>query len=326
MLQKQTVSQNVKVNLYKPTRVPKSFKEQQAPPNGTPNIRALPSFSFHSNIQQPASVLYGERFGNARTVQVSPFERMLAEEAVDGNRALEVAKLKNSLESSKLKKVQAEPILTPAKRGETEEDRYMARATASMEDNRPPFRVSSVDEQGTLGVSFKSRLPDSEFVRQSRLKNLTTPEHVASLKLPPNTIKETLLQAEEEGAGQRAVRESETFRTPQPPRESYFARGPEQSPLIEESDGQPSLGREQELGEPEIPNRLTAYGEEADPLVEVVPTQGETEAEGAGRRGRPVEYSDTPHRIARETASKNRKADKHYRQNLARKLFSALKK
>lgn len=314
MLQKQSVSQNVKVNIYKPTRVPKDFKERQAPHNGTPNIRALPSFSFHSSVQQPASVLYGERFGNARTVQVSPFERLLAQEAVDDNRSLEVAKLKNSLESSKLKKIQDEPILAPARRGESEEDRFMARATASMEDNRPPFRVSSVDEQGTLGVSFKSRLP-KEALREARLRYLI-----------PSTIERSLQQAEEEElTGQPAVRgESDTLRTDQGFGESPFTV-PEEHGSIQPSTEHtyqeaPDRKRDQQLGEPEIPNRLTAYNAEhgttgdllEDQRGEYAPfTQGDAEyvPEIPVRRGpgAPIRFDDTPHRRGREYMREYRK-------------------
>jgi hypothetical protein len=318
-LQKQTVSQNVKVNIYKPTRVPKEYKIKQLGRDGAggavPNIRELPSFSFHSTVQQPASVLYGERFGNPRTVNVSPFERLLAQEAVDDNRALEVARLRNSLESSKLKKIQAEPILAPRRSGETEEDQFMARATASMDDNRPPFRISSVDEQGTLGVSFRSRLP-AEDIREARLKHLA-----------PTTIERSLQQGEEEAlTGQPAVRgESDRFRTEQPFGESPFGVPEEPVPLVVHTYKEsPDRKRDQQLGEPEIPNRLTAYnaehGTSGDVLEEqrgeVVPiTQGQAEEyqpETPVRRGRgrPVQFVDSAHRRNREAVRAHRQRAK----------------
>ena len=49
-VQKQQVSQNVKVNIYKPSRVPRDYKVKQLPRDGAggamPNVRELPASSF----------------------------------------------------------------------------------------------------------------------------------------------------------------------------------------------------------------------------------------------------------------------------------------
>jgi hypothetical protein len=193
----QSVNQNVKVTINKPSRIPKEFKVAQTNKGGVPNIRELPA-SFFQPTFQPRLTLFQEKFGDAKPVHVSPFERQLASLANQDNRAVEVSKLKNSLESDRLKRIEREPIQAPSFRGETEEEKWTARATASMEDNRPPFSVSSRDEATTLRPSFKSRLTEGDRMEmaQMRLKNIPRTEY---LKTAPNNITRSLHQAEEEG-------------------------------------------------------------------------------------------------------------------------------
>jgi hypothetical protein len=334
MQQKQSVNQNVKVTINKPSRIPKEFKVAQAN-KGVPNIRELPTSFFHQPTFQPRLTLYQEKFGDAKPVHVSPFERQLASLAVQDNRAVEVSKLKNSLESDRLKRIEREPIQAPSFRGETEEEKWTARATASMEDNRPPFSVSSRDEATTLRPSFKSRLTEGDKVEmaQMRLKNIPRTDY---LKTEPNNITRSLHQAEEEGLEGQANTgwgESQTFRTD--------AIGGTSEAQLEHASVQHTTqaGEDHEhtmpLGVPSIPNRLTEYyaqeGTPGDLLEaqrgEVVPfTQGQIEAEERRRPGRPIEYSDTQHREAREEKANERRAEKHYKKGLAQKIFNALKK
>ena len=164
--QKQTVSQNVKVNIYKEpkkSKIPKEFKVATQNKGAVPNIKELPQSVFHQPVFKPTLTLYNETFGDAtKQIRTDPFERQLASLAVQDNRALEVARLVNALENSRLKKAEREPIEAPTFRGESEEDRFMARATASTADNRKPFRVVDRNDATTLEVSRKARLTEGD--------------------------------------------------------------------------------------------------------------------------------------------------------------------
>jgi hypothetical protein len=334
----------VKVNINKPSRVPKEYKVKQLGRDGAggamPNVRELPSSSFQIVNNQPRPLLYNELFGNARPVSTSPFERLLASQAVEDNRQAQVGELRNSLESSRLKALQREPILRPARRAETEQDRFTERARASSENYTRPFSVTSVDEQGTIGASFKARIPQFEYLREQSAYTVVPPQPRGLFTGGvANTIDGVLQDAQSEGLSGQAEAprgESDTFRV-EPDAEEASVESTYSEAPDRRADG---MGQ---IGVPDIPDRLVAYlgqegtggdilqqaREEVVPVsqgavqeYEVISEEDETTARG---RGRPVEYSDTPHRIARESASKIRKADKHYKQNLARKLFSALK-
>jgi hypothetical protein len=286
MLQKQTVSQNVKVNIYKDKKVPRDFKIKQLSRDGaggTPNIRALPQSVFHSTVVQPSPTLYKEQFGYAKPVNVSPFERLLASEAVDNSRQLETATLRNALESSRLKAIQRQPIEAPVRRGESEEDRFLERARASQEEYKVPFRISTRQEAGTLGVSFRDRLSQAEYLREARKAHFGIPND-ASLR-PPNTVQSSLEQALQEGlTGERDLSqgESQTFRTDA--LGGDFSEQFNQGSVQSSPQGGTDHEHTQILGEPSIPDRLVSYlaqeGTSGDILEdqrgEVVPvTQGE---------------------------------------------------
>ena len=344
MLQKQQVSQNVKVNIYKPSRVPRDYKVKQLGRAGTggsvPNVRELPSSSFQIVNNQPRPLLYGELFGNARPVSASPFERLLASQAVEDNRQAQVGELRNSLENSRLKAIQRQPILASV-RGESEQGRFNARATASMEDNRRPFSVTSVDEQGTLGASFRARIPQTEYLREqlprereiSQYRALST----ASSLIHPSTLESVLQDAQSEGlSGQAELprAESSTFRSDQ--------EGASAEEQLEEASSQSTqqggadYGHDMVLGQPSIPDRLISYlaqeGTSGDLLQqqreEVVPvTQGAAEEYQVERRGRgaPRREGGTPEEQATRARQRERNA-RHYarRREGARELFGEL--
>lgn len=312
MLQKQTVSQNVKVNIYKEHRkskVPKEFKVATQNKGAVPNIRELPQSVFHQPVFQPKLTLYNETFGDAtRTFRTDPFERQLASLAVQDNRALETATLRNSLESSRLKAVEREPIQAPFFKGESEEERFMARATASSDDNREPFRVVDRNDATTLGVSRKDRLTEGDKLDMAEKRRIR-------FQAPPNSIRNSLAQAEEEletGQANTGVGESQTFRSQaDATAEAYTVINTDQA----EGDhsGLP-------LGEPSIPNRLVSFvaetGTAGDFLRqqrgEYAPvTEGQIEAEqiaieGRRSRGRTPTRTDEKGIKAREAVSRSR--------------------
>lgn len=337
-VQKQQVSQNVKVNIYKPSRVPRDYKVKQLGRDGAggsvPNVRELPSSSFQIVNNQPRPLLYGELFGNARPVSASPFERLLASQAVEDNRQAQVGELRNSLENSRLKAIQRQPILASV-RGESEQGRFTARATASMEDNRPPFSVTSVDEQGTLGASFRARIPQTEYLREREEYTVTQPQpRGAFTGGAATTIDAALQDAQNEGlAGQAQQQrgESDTFRTfpndEEASVESTYSEAPDRR-----ADGMA------QIGVPDIPDRLISYlgeaGTSGDILQqareEVVPvTQGAAEeyqvvTERRGR-GAPRREGGTPEEQATRARQRERNA-RHYarRREGARELFAEL--
>ena len=284
MLQKQTVSQNVKVNIYKPTRVPREYKKQLGRDGAS-----VPRSSFQIVNNQPQPLLNNDFLGNARPVSTSPFERLLVNHAVQDNRQLEVARLRNSLESSRLKAIEREPALEPARRGETESERFMAFAKASSDVNHEPSKVRSLGDQDPV-FSFKERLQE---VRPS---------------VEPSRFAET------EGLPRG---ESATFRE-EPAEQVTIMEEPEQFIPVDSEERVPYSGA---FGEPGPPNPLTAYVAEKDYTWDDVigPQQP-----NAGP-GHPIWYSDAKHVEDRENKARERKGDKHYKQSLAKKLFSALK-
>lgn len=339
MLQKQSVIQNVKVNINKPSRVPKDYKVKQLGRDGAggavPNVRELPASSFQIVNNQPRPLLYNELFGNARPVSTSPFERLLASQAVEDNRQAQVGELRNNLESSRLKAIQRQPILAPAFRGESEQDRFTARATASMEDNRRPFSVTSVDEQGTLGASFKARIPQVDYLQERSAYTVVPPQPRGLFTGgAANTIDGVLQDAQNEGlAGQAQQQrgESDTFRSfpddEEASVESTYSEAPDRR-----ADGMA------QIGVPDIPDRLISYlgeaGTSGDILQqardEVVPvTQGEAEeyqvATERQGRGAPRREGGTPEEQARRALQRERNA-RHYarRREGARELFGEL--
>jgi hypothetical protein len=333
MLQKQQVSQNVKVNIYKPSRVPRDYKVKQLPRDGAggvmPNLRELPSSSFQIVNNQPRPLLYNELFGNARPVSVSPFERLLASQAVDDNRQAQVGELRNSLESARLKAIQREPILRPARRAESEQERFTARATASTEDNRRPFSVTSVDEQGTLGASLKARIPQVDYLREQQAYTVVPPQPRGLFTGgAANTIDSVLQVAQREGlSGQAEIGrgESDTFRV-DPNLEEVAVESTYQEAPDRKSDGMA------QLGVPDIPDRLVSYlgkeGTGGDLLQqareEVVPaTQGaiqeyEVITEAERRRGRPRKEG-TPEEQARREYNRQAQA-KHVQKRALEKV------
>jgi hypothetical protein len=320
MLQKQTVSQNVKVNIYKSQRIPKDFKliqqNKASGAGGTPNIRALPQSVFHSTVIQPSSTLYKEQFGYAKPVNVSPFERLLASEAVEDNRQLETATLRNALESSRLKSIERRPIEAPVRRGESEEARFLARATASKEDNRQPFKVASRQQAGTLGVSFRDRISEGEYLQERRAQ----PEDESYRVLPQSTVESSIESAiSEASTGQRnyAEGESQTFRTDT--LGEGFGGQLGGASTIETPQSGEDHGHTQILGEPSIPDRLVDYlaesgtsgdllesqREEIVPLTEGQIQAGQIDLESRGR-GRPQVYSDPEHERGRKATAQTR--------------------
>lgn len=342
MLQKQNVSQNVKVNIYKPSRVPKDYKVKQLGRVGVggamPNVRELPSSSFQIVNNQPRPLLYNELFGNAKPVSTSPFERLMASQAVEDNRQAQVGQLRNSLESSRLKAVQREPILAPAFIGESEQERFTARATASMEDNRRPFSVTSVDEQGTLGTSFRARIPQFEYLQERAFNDyrvLPSEPRAEYIRGSSSTIDSVLQDAQSEGLsgqGELPRGESDTFRTfPDAEQASV------QSTYEEAPEGMA------QLGVPDIPDRLVSYlgqeGTSGDLLEEqrgeIVPvTQGavqqyeideETNIVSKPRgRGAPKTQSRTPEEEARKEAQREATAKTRLKQGVAEAKQSRL--
>lgn len=312
MLQKQTVSQNVKVNIYKPHRIPKDFKLiQQNNASGTPNIRALPQSVFHSTVVQPSSTLYKEQFGSARPINVSPFERLLASEAVDDNRQLEIATLRNALESSRLKAIQREPIQAPIRKGESEEARFLSRAAASTENITPPFRISARQNAGTIGVSFRDRISEE---RRPAQRVLTQVESYRVL--PQSTVESSIESAISEAlTGQRNYTEgeSQTFRT------DTLGEGFGGASTIETPQSGENHGHSHPLGEPAIPDRLVNYlaengtssdileqqREEIVPLTEGAIQAAQIELESRGR-GRPQIFSDPEHEKGRKATAQTR--------------------
>lgn len=340
MLQKQSVSQNVKVNIYKPERVPKEYKIKQLGRDGAggrmPNVRELPSSSFQIVNNQPRPLLYNELFGNARPVSTSPFERLLATQAVEDNRQAQVGQLKNSLESSRLKTIQREPILAPSFRGESEQELFTARATASMEDNRRPFSVTSVDEQGTLGASFKARIPQSEYLQErtfGEYQVLPPEPRGAYTRSSSSTIESVLQDAQSQPELPRG--ESDTFRT-----------FPDAEQATVESTYEEAPDRKKDamiLGVPDIPDRLISYAKEqgtsGDLLEaqrgEIVPvSQGAVEAYEIDEetnivskprgRGAPKTQSRTPEEEARKEAQREATARTRMKQGVAEAKQSRL--
>jgi hypothetical protein len=281
----QSVSQNVKVNIYKPER--KYFKiKQLGRDKEVPNIRQLPMSSFHITQHQPSPLLYQEKFGDARPVHVGRFEQALARMAVNDNRQAEVASLSNGLESSKLKKIEREPIQAPSFRGETEEQHFMARARASNDNYTNPFRITARQQAGTIGVSFRDRLQEQDYVREARLARFATPEHIAELKEPPNTVLSTLERARDEGLTGEAqpINESPTFRDGDLGGEAQFEDASVEQTHQEDIDRKHTMP----LGEPSIPNRLFTYAAEQGTTGDVLgeqrgeyfePVQGQAELE-----------------------------------------------
>lgn len=261
MLQKQTVSQNVKVNIYKPTRVPREYKKQLGRDGPS-----APRSSFQ--IVQP--LLNNDFLGNARPVSTSPFERLLVNHAQD-NRQLEVARLRNSLESSRLKAIEREPALEP-RRGETESERFMAFAKASSDVNHEPSKVRSLGDQDPV-FSFKERLQE---VSEPQLRP-SEPSRFAETELPRG--------------------ESATFRE-EPAEQVTIMEEPEQFIPVDSEERVPYSGA---FGEPGPPNPLTAYvAEEYQPET---PARGRVEDQGTPVRihGN-TKYSDDVHVKAKEKA------------------------
>ena len=331
MLQKQSVIQNVKVNINKPSRVPKEYKVKQLGRDGAggamPNVRELPSSSFQIVNNQPRPLLYNELFGNARPVSASPFERLLASQAVEDNRQAQVGELRNSLESSRLKALQREPILRPARRAETEQERFTERARASSENYTRPFSVTSVDEQGTIGTSFKARIPQVDYLREQQAYSVVPPQPRGLFTGgASSTIDAVLQDAQREGLGGLARDESNTFRADADLEdasvESTYSEAPDRR-----ADG---MGQ---IGEPDIPDRLISYLGEAgttgdlleEQRGEVVPlTQGAVQEyqvlseEEARGRGRPRKAGRTAEEEAK--AEYNRQAQAKH-QEKQRALF-----
>jgi hypothetical protein len=352
MLQKQSVIQNVKVNINKPSRVPKEYKVKQLGRDGAggvmPNVRELPSSSFQIVNNQPRPLLYNELFGNARPVSVSPFERLLASQAVEDNRQAQVGELRNSLESSRLKALQREPILRPSRRAETEQERFTERARASSENYTRPFSVTSVDEQGTLGASFKARIPQVDYLREQEAYTVVPPQPRGLFTGgASNTIDAVLQDAQREGLSGQAEAsrgESDTFRADaeEASVESTYSEAPDRR-----ADG---MGQ---IGEPDIPDRLISYlgeaGTSGDLLEEqrgeVVPvTQGAVQEyqvlseEEARRRGRPRKAGRTAEEEARAEYNRHaqakhqekqralfKKADDFRAERSGRQVFEALR-
>lgn len=245
---KQSVTQNVKVNIYKPKSIPKQFKVSTQNKGAVPNIKELPQSVFHQPVFKPTLTLYNETFGDAtRQISASPFERQLASLAVQDNRELETAKLQNTLESSRLKAVEREPIQRPSFVGESEQDRFMARATASTNDNREPFRVVDVNDATTLGVSRKDRLTEADKLDMAEKRRIR-------FQAPPNAIRNSLARAEEEletGQANTGEGESQTFR-------SQAGATAEDYTIIDTQQAEGDYSG-LPLGEPSIPNRLVSF-------------------------------------------------------------------
>lgn len=249
---KQAVSQNVKVNIFKePLKGRRSaFKVATQNKGAVPNIKELPQSVFHQPVFQPKLTLYNETFGDStRQLRTNPFESQLASLAVQDNRALEVATLRNSLESSRLKAVEREPIQASF-RGETEEQHFMNRARASMQDNREPFRVVDRNDATTLEVSRKDRLTEADKLDMAEKRRLR-------FQAPPNAITNSLARADEEletGQANTGEGESQTFR-------SHRSQAADEYTVI---DTNQAVGEHSglPLGEPSIPNRLVSFVEQ----------------------------------------------------------------
>lgn len=271
MLQKQTVSQNVKVNIYKPTRVPREYKKQLGRDGPS-----APRSSFQIVNNQPQPLLNNDFLGNARPVSTSPFERLLVNHAVQDNRQLEVARLRNSLESSRLKAIELEPALEPARRGETESERFMAFAKASSDVNHEPSKVRSLGDQDPV-FSFKERLE-------------VRPYEPQGLRPEPSRFAET------EGLPRG---ESATFRE-EPAEQVTIMEEPEQFIPVDSEERVPYSGA---FGEPGPPNPLTAYVAEAEEYQPETPARGRVEDQGTPvRMHGNTKYSDEKHVKAKEKA------------------------
>lgn len=299
MLQKQTVSQNVKVNIYKPARVPREYKAKQS---------SAPRSSFQIVNNQPQPLLNNDFLGNARPVSISPFERLLVNHAVQDNRQLEVAKLRNSLESSRLKAIEREPALEPARRGETESERFMAFAKSASDVNQEPLKVRSLGQGQApttpmkLEVSFKGRLPQEGTFDDY---TILSPTRGAYERGSSSTIESVLRDDLSLPRGEsRTFREEPHGQSPVEP--GRFLEEPEEVMPVESEERVPYSGM---FGEPGPPNPLTAYVAE----------------EAKRGPGRPAQYSDPKHVQDAIDKANERKGDKHYKQSLAKKLFSALK-
>lgn len=298
MLQKQTVSQNVKVNIYKPTRVPREYKKQLGRDGAS-----VPRSSFQIVNNQPQPLLNNNFLGNARPVSASPFERLLVNHAVQDNRQLEVAKLRNSLESSRLKAIEREPALEPARRGETESERFMAFAKSASDVNHEPFKVRSLGEQDPVVISFKGRSP-----QEGTFDDYTVlPPTRGSYERGSSSTVESVLPRGE----------SATFRE-EPQEQVTIMEEPQQFTPVDSEERVPYSGA---FGEPGPPNPLTAYVADQDYTWDDVIGPQQPNA----RPGHPIWYSDAKHVEERENKARERKGDKHYKQSLAKKLFSALK-
>lgn len=287
----QTVSQNVKVTIYKPKSIPKQFKVATQNKGHVPNIKELPQSVFHQPVFRPSLTLYNETFGDSsRTFRTEPFERQLASLAVQDNRALETARLRNTLESSRLKAVEREPI--QAFKGQSEEDRFMARATASTDDNRAPFRIVDVNDVTTLGVSRKERLTEEDKLDMAEKRRIR-------FQAPPNAIRNSLAQAEEElqtGQANTGVGESQTFRSGVVTPDAY---------TIIETDQAEGDHSGLPLGVPSIPNRLVAFTEERGTAGDLLREQRE-EYTPAKRSGRTPTKFDEKSIRRREAVSASR--------------------
>lgn len=319
MLQKQTVSQNVKVNIYKPKSIPKQFKVASQNKGHVPNIKELPASVFHQPVFQPKLTLYNETFGDAtRSLRTDPFERQLASLAVQDNRALETATLRNTLESSRLKAVEREPIQAPLFKGETEEQHFMARATASAEDNREPFRVVDRNDATTLEVSRKDRLTEADKLDMAEKRRIR-------FQAPPNAIRNSLARAEEEletGQANTGEGESQTFRSQ--------AGATADAYTVIDTDQAEGDHSGLPLGEPSIPNRLVSFVAETgtagdflrEQRGEYTPmTEGAIKAEEialvaeqiaveARRRGRKIKHFDEQSVAKREAVAASRQRAK----------------
>jgi len=327
MLQKQTVSQNVKVNIYKEPRkskIPKEFKvATQKGKGAVPNIKELPASVFHQPVFRPTLTLYNETFGDAtRQIRSDPFERQLTSLAVQDNRELENATLRNTLESSRLKAVEREPIQQPFLKGDSEEDRFMKRATASTDDNREPFRVVDVNDATTLGVSRKDRLTEGDKLEMAE-KRLARFQPFQStrdrFKAPPDNIRSSLEQAVDEatlGRSNTGVGESDAFRT-------QGGNEAEDYTIVDTQQSAPDHNHSMPLGEPSIPNRLVSFvaetGTAGDFLREqrgeyAPETEGQIDAEQiaveAKKRGRRITRHDAKSVAKREATSASRQRAK----------------
>lgn len=320
MLQKQTVSQNVKVNIYKdePLKrgrrgtVGSAFKVATQNKGHVPNIKELPQSVFNQPVFRPSLTLYNETFGDSsRTFKTNPFESQLASHAVQDNRALETARLSNTLENPRLKAVERESIIAPLFRGESEEDRFMARATASTDDNRKPFRVVDVNDATTLQVSRKERLIEADKLDMAEKRRIR-------FQAPPNAIINSLAQAEEEletGQANTGVVESQTFRSQ--------AGATADAYTVIDTDQAEGDHSGLPLGEPSIPNRLVSFVAETDtagdflrqqrgeytPITEGAIKAEQIAIEGQSRierRGRTPTRTDEKGIKAREATSRSR--------------------